>query len=108
MEQLPATPAMINMLTVTPTDGPAFNTRSQTRQDSTSKHNTTQANTTPEVSQDPTLTPKTLTADRLEALLQMQKPIHSASAYLSIYQMGRHHNTKQISSLMSKDYYINM
>ena len=36
-------------------------------------HNTTQANTTPEVSPDPTPTPKTLTADRLEALLQMQK-----------------------------------
>ena len=73
VEQLPATPAMINMLTVTHTDGPAFNTRSQTRQDSTSQHNTTQANTTPEVSPDPTPAPKTPTVDRLEALLQMQK-----------------------------------
>ena len=36
-------------------------------------HNTTQANATPEVSPDPTPTPKTLTVDRLEALLQMQK-----------------------------------
>ena len=28
VEQLPATPTMINMFTVTHTDGPAFNTRS--------------------------------------------------------------------------------
>ena len=61
------------MLTVTHRDGPNFNTRSQTRQDSTSQHNTTQASTTPEVLPDPTPTPKTLTRDRLEALLQMQK-----------------------------------
>ena len=64
---------MINMLTVTHTDGPTFNTRSQTRQDSTSQHNKTQANTILEVSPDPAPTSKTLTADRLEALLQMQK-----------------------------------
>ena len=38
--QLPATPAMINMLTVTHRDGPAFNTGIQTRQDSTSQHYT--------------------------------------------------------------------
>ena len=69
VEQLLASPAMINMLTVTHRDGPAFNTRSQTRQDSTSQHNTTQANTTPKVSLDPTPMPKTLTVDRLEALL---------------------------------------
>ena len=73
VEQLPTTPAMINMLTVTHTDGPTFNTRSQIRQDPTSQQNRTQANATPEVSLDPTTTPKTLTADRLEAFLQMQK-----------------------------------
>ena len=54
-------------------DGPNFNTRSQTRQDSTSNNSTTQANTTPDVSPDTMPTPKTLTVDRLEALLQMQK-----------------------------------
>ena len=53
VEQLPATQAMINMLTVTHRDRAAFNTRSHTRQDSTSQHNTTQANTTPEVSPRP-------------------------------------------------------
>lgn len=67
VEQLPY------MLTVTHRDGPTFNTGSQTRQDSTSQHNTTQAGTTPEVSPDPIPTPKTLTTDRLEALLHMQK-----------------------------------
>ena len=45
----------------------------QTRQDSTSNNSTTQANTTPDVSPDSTPTQKTLTEDRLEALLQMQK-----------------------------------
>ena len=73
VEQLPATTAMINMLTVTHRDGTAFNTRSQTRQNFTSQCNTTQVNTTPEVSPDSTPTPKTLTPDRLEVLLQMQK-----------------------------------
>ena len=61
------------MLTVTQTDGPTFNTRSHTRQDSTLNNSTTQANTTPDVSPDSTPTPKTLTVGRLEALLQMQK-----------------------------------
>ena len=69
MEQPPATAATINMLTVTHRDGPTFNTRSQTRHGSTSQHNTTQVNTTHEVSPNPTPTPKTLTPDRLEALL---------------------------------------
>ena len=72
MEQLPATPTTINMLTGTQTDGPTFNTRSYTRQDSTLNNSTTQANTTPDVSPDPTPTPKTLKGDRLE-VLQMQK-----------------------------------
>ena len=75
VEQLPATPATINILTVTHTDGPAFNTRSQTRQDYTSNNSTTQLNTAPDISPDPDTTPKSLTVDRLEALLQMQKII---------------------------------
>ena len=33
VEQLPVTPTTINMLTVTHTDGPAFNPRSRTKQD---------------------------------------------------------------------------
>ena len=69
VEPLPATPATINMLTVTHTDGPTFYIRSSTGQDSTSNNSTTQLNIAPGVSPDPNPTPKSLTADRLEALL---------------------------------------
>ena len=70
MEQLPATPTMINMLTVTHTDGPAFNTRSCTKQDPTASNFTVSPDITPDVSLVTSPTPKTLTADGLEALLQ--------------------------------------
>ena len=73
VEQLPTTPAPINMLTVTQTDGPAFHTRSQTGQDSPLSNSNTQANTTPNVTPDTTPMPKTPKMDRLDALLQMQK-----------------------------------
>ena len=73
VEQLPITPALIYMLTVAQMDGPTFHTRSQTRQDSPSSNSNTQANTTPNVAPDTTPMPKTLTADRMDALLQMQK-----------------------------------
>ena len=73
VEQLPATTVTINMLTVTHTDGPTFNTRNQSKQDSASNNSTTQLNTAPDVSPDPNPTPKSLTADMLEAVLQMQK-----------------------------------
>ena len=56
-------------------------------------HNTTQANTTPEVSPDPTPTPKTLTVDRLEPLLQMQKTdpfCKHISKHLSIGKAPQH------------------
>ena len=69
VEQLPTTPAPINMLTVTQMDGPTFDTRSHTRQDSPSSNSNTQTNTTPTVAPDTTPMPKTLTADRLDALL---------------------------------------
>ena len=70
VEQLPAT---INMLTVTHTDGPAFNTRSQTKQDCTLIMSSEPPVITPDVSPDTSPTPKSLTADRLNALLKMQK-----------------------------------
>ena len=73
VEQLPATPSTISMLTVTHTDGPTFNTRSWTRQDSILNNSTTQLNAAPNISPDPNPTPKSFMADRLEALLQMQK-----------------------------------
>ena len=73
VEQLPTTQAPVNMFTVTQTDGPTFNTRSHTWQDSPSSNSDTQTNTTPPVAPDTTPMPRTLTADRLDALLQMKK-----------------------------------
>ena len=67
------TSALINMPSVSNTDGPTFNTRSQTQQHLPPDTPTAQPSITPEVSPVPNLTPKSLTADRLEALLQMQK-----------------------------------
>ena len=65
--------APINMLSVSNTDGPAFRTRSQTHQHLTPDTLTVQPSLTPEVLPVPHPTPKSLMADRLEALLQMQK-----------------------------------
>ena len=58
-------PVPINMLFVTNTDGPAFNTRSQTHQNLSKDTSTSQPDITPDVSEatDPTL--KSLTVDRL-------------------------------------------
>ena len=71
---LPQTmPAQINLLSVTNSDGPVFNTRSQTHQHPSANTSTSQPDIMPKVSEVPDPTPKSLTADRLEALLQMQK-----------------------------------
>ena len=66
------TSTSINMLTASSSDGPAFHTRSHTQNtsDSTSAPHTDAA---PHISQDPTTTPKPITADHLDALLQMQR-----------------------------------
>ena len=65
-------PVLINMLSFTDTDRPAFNIRSQTHQHLSTDNSTSQPDITPDVSEARDLTPKTLT-DRLQALLQMQK-----------------------------------
>ena len=64
-------PVSINMLSVTDIDGPAFNTRSQTHQCLSTDNSTSQPDITPDVSEARDPTPKTLTANRLQALLQM-------------------------------------
>ena len=66
------TTTSINMLTASFIDRPAFNTRSHTQNtsDSTSALPT---DAVPHLSQDATPTPKLLTADHLDALLQMQR-----------------------------------
>ena len=71
--ELPTTPTTVNMLTVTHTDGPASNTRSCTGKDSPDTTSTSHPNVSPKISPEATQTPKTLTVDRLEALLQMQR-----------------------------------
>ena len=72
--ELPSTlPATINMLSVSKTDGPTFNTRSQTQQCLAPDPSTTQPNITPDSASTPDPLPKSLTGHRLEALLQMQK-----------------------------------
>ena len=61
------------MLTASSTDGPAFHTRSHTQNTPLSTTSTLHPDTVPQISQEPTTTPKPLTAECLEALLQMQK-----------------------------------
>ena len=72
VELLLTTSAPINMLSVSNTDGPAFNTRNQT-QCLAPDPSAAQPSITPDIVSVPDPTPKSLTADRLEALLQMQK-----------------------------------
>ena len=61
------------MLTVTHTDGPAFNTRSCTQKNSPDTASTPHPDVSPQISQETASTPKPLTVDRFEALLQMQR-----------------------------------
>ena len=61
------------MLSVSNTDGPAFSTRSQTQQCLEPDTPTAPPSITPDITSIPDSTPKSLTADMLEALLQMQK-----------------------------------
>ena len=81
------TPVLINMLSVINSCGPTFNTRSQTCQCLYLDTSTSQLDITPEVSEVTDPTPKSLTADRLEVLLQMQKTDPSAYEYPNAYQM---------------------
>ena len=67
--------ALINMLSVSNTDGPAFITRSQTQQCLAPDPSMAQPSITPDIASTPDTTPKSLTADRLEAFLKMQKTI---------------------------------
>ena len=61
------------MLSATHSDGPVFNTRSRTAQHSSSKDSTPQTDAVaPDVTDTQSTTPKSLSADRLETLLQMQ------------------------------------
>ena len=66
---------LVNMLSATNTNGPAFNTRCQTHQHLSPNTSTScpQLDITLDVTKATDPTPKSLMADRLQALLQMQK-----------------------------------
>ena len=66
-------PIPVSMLSTTNTGGPSFNTRSQTHKHLSLDTSTSQPDVTPEVTEAMDPTPKSLTADRLQALLKMQK-----------------------------------
>ena len=63
----------VNMPTASSTDGPAFHARSNTQYSSSSATSTPHPDTSPQISQEPTTTPKPLKADCLDALLQIQR-----------------------------------
>ena len=63
------TSTSVNMLTASSTNGPAFNTRSHMQHTSSNATSTPHPNTSPQISQESTTTPKPLTVDRLDALL---------------------------------------
>ena len=72
--ELPSMPsASINMVSVLNKDGSAFNTRCQTQQCLASDQSTAQQHVTPDIMPTSDPTPKSLTVDGLETLLQMQK-----------------------------------
>ena len=79
---------------------PAFNTSSQTHQHLSLDISTSQPDVAPEVSAATDPTPKSLTVDRWQALLQMQKLVLSANEYPNAYHMEKHLSMKMISSYM--------
>ena len=84
--ELPSMPsASINKVSVLNKDRPAFNTRSQTQQCLASDQSTAQQHVTPDIMPTSDPAPKSLTADRLEALLQMQTtdPFYKCVIYQS-------------------------
>ena len=66
--KLPQTkPALINLLSVTYSDGPAFNTRSQTHQCLSMATSTVQPDVMPEISKPPDPTPKSVIARQIRS-----------------------------------------
>ena len=67
------TSTTVSMLTATHTDRTTFHTRSCTQNTSPNTNSIPHPDISPQISQETTPTPKPLTADRLAALLQMQR-----------------------------------
>ena len=84
----------INMLSISNTEGPVFNARNQTSQCLSADSSTSQPDIMPDISKTLDPTPKSLTVDRLEALLQIQKTYPFLKEFPNTYQMEKHHNMK--------------
>ena len=94
-------PLEINMLSATHSNGPAFNTRSRTVQQHSSNDSTPQTDTAaPVITETGNTTPKSLSAGRLEAPLQMQKTDPFCEHISRWLSKGNHQNTRLISSYM--------
>ena len=96
------------MLSITDTDRPAFKTRIQTHQCLSTDNSTLQPDITPDVSEARDPMPKTLTANRLQALLQMQKTDPFYKRIFKCLSKGKALQHEMIFLHMSKAYYINM
>ena len=92
------------MLTASSTDGPAFHTRSHTQNTPSSTTSTPHPDTAPQISQEPTTAPKPLTADCLEALLQMQKtdPFCKCISRRLLNGKAPHHEFDTVKGLLYK------
>ena len=96
MEQLPTTPATVNMLTATHTNGPASNTRSHTKKTLLALpllHTWMLHLTFPQTQ---IKHPNLLQWIDWKLYSTCRGQIHSANAFLNIYLTEKHHNMKQI------------
>ena len=96
VEQLTTTPATVNMLRVTHTNGPASNTRSCMKKDSPGTTFTPHLDVTPNISPDTNQTPKPLTVIDWKLCSKCRGQIHSANIFLNVYLIEEHCNMKQI------------
>ena len=72
---------LVNMLTASFSDGPAFHTRSHTQNTSSGTTSTPHPDTALQISQEPTTAPKPLAVDCWEALMQCRRLTNSVNAY---------------------------
>ena len=100
VEQPQDKPVSINILSVTDTDGHTFNTRSRTHECLSTEPSTLQSDVIQDVSEAKDTTPKSLTADRLQAFLQMQKTDPFCKRISKRLSNGKAANTKLIFSCM--------
>ena len=97
---LTPTSTSINMLTASSNDGPAFHTGSHT-QHTTDTTSTPHPDTTPQISQEPTTTPKT--THSWMPYYKCKELTHSANAFLEDYWMAKHLTMNLTPSPMLRD-----